>query len=80
MSLSDALTKLHKEPTSRRSCLVADTFKQLDEPDGKALQEVLDNSAISNARISSTLKSAGIIVGESTINKHRKGGCCCGAQ
>lgn len=77
MPLSDDLQKLQSVQSSRRSCLVNTILRSLDSADRLALENALDNLNFSGAQISRILKENNIVIGSSTVNKHRKKDCCC---
>ena len=77
MPLSNDLEKLQSSRSSRRSCLVNTILRSLDDADQLALENALDNLNFSGAQISRILKENNIIIGSTTVNKHRKKDCCC---
>jgi len=77
MPLSDDLEKLQFARSSRRSCLVKTILESLDSADKLALENALNNLNFSGAQISRILKENNIVIGSSTVNKHRKKDCCC---
>lgn len=77
MPLKSDLENLQFVPSARRSCLINTILQSLQDQDREALISALNNLNISGAQISRILNSNNIIVGVTTVNKHRKNDCCC---
>ena len=69
--------------TGRRyGCVVADIIATLDEADRATFQKVLDSKVgdkytISHQAVANTMRSAGYPLGQTSVQKHRSGGCRC---
>lgn len=77
MALQDDLQNLQFKYNARRSCLVNKILESLLDEDRQALVSALENLNFSAIQICRILKENSIVIGTTTINKHRKKDCAC---
>ena len=77
MPLKSDLENLQYVRNVRRTCLINTILESLQDQDRQALLAALSNLNISGSQISRILNSNNIVVGVTTVNKHRKNDCCC---
>lgn len=83
LNLSDAIVELKANPPLRAGypCRINRIYKELEDDDRRALQDLIDNSRISASAIARLLNQNGIDVKHATIAKHRRRadgtGCRC---
>jgi predicted ABC-class ATPase len=75
--LMGLLEDIRNENTQQKPCKVARHLAAMEKNDAKDLQAALDDRTIPIAHIETVLNRHGFPVGHSSLDKHRKGLCCC---
>jgi hypothetical protein len=74
------LEEIRNASTPQKPCKVARHLLAMSKDDAKDLQSALDDVKIPTAHIETVLTRHGFPVGHSSLDKHRKGLCCCVAR
>lgn len=77
MKTQKATPTAGKTQPEHKRCRVDQLSQHLDSEDYKTLLEVLANPNVSAAAISGILVSAGYVIKEDTLRRHRRGACLC---
>lgn len=80
MNLEVLLEPIERAPKERK-CKVAETIDRLEEPYRKALANLVATTyqmgGLTDEELSARLRDAGIGIGTTVINKHRRQRCVC---
>jgi hypothetical protein len=71
------LEEIRQVGAPQKPCKVARYLSAMNKEDAKDLQTALDDPTIAPAHISQVLTRNGFPIGHSSVDKHRKGLCCC---
>jgi hypothetical protein len=77
MAFAEALSKQVKKPGTR--CAIAVVLDAMEPADAEELSDALVDATWAHAQIHRALKAEGHDLAASTVSRHRKGDCACGA-
>ena len=61
----------------RGGCSLGKLLRDLDPDESAVLAAALADENVDGARVAAVLNAEGYDMGESTVNRHRRGGCKC---
>jgi hypothetical protein len=71
------LDEIKAENQTQKPCKVARHLQAMSKEDAKDVQTALDDMKIPTSHIATVLTRNGFTVGHMSVDKHRKGTCCC---
>jgi hypothetical protein len=63
---------------NRATCTVRQALERMDDEVRETFLYLMDHGEATHTAISKALKIRGFNISESTVGRHRKGGCSCG--